>query len=153
MTPYQKAERLHKKVNTFILSCVDEGGYPLTKAVVPGRHRESLNELYFATNTSSKFVEAIRQNPKASVYFYSRKLVFVWKGCYLKGDMEIVTDTSVKEKFWDNKYKGAYEQGTFTDPDFCVLKFTPKTGRFYANFTIADFEFGRMENEQTNKAI
>ena len=140
MTPREKAERLHRKVNTFILSCVGSDGYPLTKAVVPGKHRESLSELYFCTNTSSKFAAEVAGNSKASVYFYSRKLIFVWKGCFLKGDMEIVTDMSVKEKFWDSKYKGAYEQGTFTDPDFCVLKFTPKSGRYYANFTIEDFE-------------
>jgi len=147
MTTYQRANQLHKKVNLFILSCIGEDGYPLTKAVVPGKYRESLNELFFATNTSSKFADAISKNQKASVYFYSRKLVFIWKGCYLKGDMEVVTDMAIKEKFWDNKYKGAYEQGTFTDPDFCVLKFTPKTGRFYANFTIADFDFEGKEND------
>ena len=55
MTPREKAERLHKKVNTFFLTCVGSDGYPLTKAVVPGKHRESLKELYFCTNTSSKF--------------------------------------------------------------------------------------------------
>ena len=141
MKPKEKAELLHKKVNTFILSCVGEDGYPLTKAVVPGKHRESLSELYFCTNTSSKFAAAISKNPKAGVYFYSRKLI-VWKGCYLKGDMEIVTDMGVKERFWDNKYKGAYEEGAFTDPDFCVLRFKARSGRFYANFNIADFEFG-----------
>jgi len=140
MTTKEKSELLHKKVNTFVLSCIDEDGYPLTKAVVPGKHRESLNELYFATNTSSNFASAISDNAKASVYFYSRKFLR-WKGCFLKGDMEIVTDMNIKEKYWDNKYKGAYEQGSFTDPDFCILKFTPKSGRFYANFTIADFIF------------
>jgi len=62
------------------------------------------------------------------------------EGLFLKGDMEIVTDITLKEKFWDNKYKSAYEQGTFTDSDFCVLRFTPKTGRLYANFAIEDFE-------------
>jgi len=134
-----KAEQLHKKVNTFFLSCIGDDGFPLTKAVVPGKYRESLNALYFATNTSSVFASAISNNPKAGVYFYSRKLVF-WKGCYLKGEMKIVTDMAVKEKYWDNKYKGAYEQGKFTDPDYCVLKFTPKSGRFYANFTVNDFE-------------
>jgi len=141
ITPREKAERLHKKVSTFILSCIGTDGYPLTKAVVPGKHRQSLDVLYFCTNSSSNFAAAINKNPKASVYFYSRKLIFIWKGCYLKGDMEIVTDMAVKERFWDNKYKGAYEQGTFTDPDFCVLRFTPKHGRFYANFTISDFTF------------
>jgi general stress protein 26 len=104
-----------------------------------------LSELYFCTNTSSKFAAAISSNPKAGVYFYSRKLI-VWKGCYLKGDMEIVTDMSVKEKLWYNKYKGAYEEQSYTDPDFCVLRFKPRSGRFYANFTIEDFEFGGIEN-------
>jgi len=140
MKPKQKAELLHKKVNTFILSCVGADGYPLTKAVVPGKHRESLSELYFATNTSSKFAEAVSNNAKASVYFYSRKSIIIWKGCYLKGDMEIVTDMDVKKRFWENKYKSAYEEQSYTDPDYCLLKFTPKSGRFYANFKLEDFE-------------
>jgi len=145
MTPKEKAERLHKKVNTFILSCVGEDGCPMTKAVVPGKHRESLGELYFATNTSSKFAKAISKNPKASVYFYSRKLIFVWKGCYLKGDMEIVTDMALKEKFWENKYKAAYDEQSYTDPDYCLIKFTPKSGRFYANFKLEDFKVNEHE--------
>jgi len=139
MTTRQKAEQLHRKVNTFILTCNGVDGYPQTKAVVPGKFRESLTELYFCTNTSSNFVAEISKNPKSSVYFYSRKFI-VWKGCSLKGEMEIVSDISVKEKYWQEKFKEAYVEKSFTDPDFCVLKFTPKSGRFYANFTIEDFE-------------
>ena len=138
MTPKEQAQRLHKKVNTFILTCVSSDGYPMSKAVVPGKHRQSISELYFCTNTSSKFVGAISQNPKASVYFYSRRLA--WKGCLLKGDMEIVTDMGIKEKYWLEQFKDAYPQQSFTDPDFCVLKFVPSAGRFYANFKLKDFE-------------
>ena len=47
MTAKEQAERLYKKVNTFMLTCVGLDGYPLTKAVIPGKHRESLSELYF----------------------------------------------------------------------------------------------------------
>jgi len=139
MTAREQAERLHKKVNTFFLSCTDSDGYPLTKAVVPGKYRESLKEIYFCTNTSSKFATEISKNPKSSVYFYSRKIIW-FKGCYLKGDMEIVIDMNIKKKYWQNIYKNAYPQKSFTDPDFCVLKFTATSGRFYADFTIADFE-------------
>jgi len=139
MTPKEKAERLYKKVNTFILSCVGEDGYPMTKAVVPGKYRKSLSEIYFCTNTSSKFADGISKNPKASVYFYSRRLIW-YKGCFLKGDMEIVNDMGVKKEYWQGIYKNAYPQKSFTDPDFCVLKFTPISGRLYADFTIADFE-------------
>ena len=139
MTAREKAERLYKKVNTFMLSCVGSDGYPLTKAVVPGKYRETLDELYFCTNTSSKFVAEISKNPKSSVYFYNRKIVW-FQGCLLKGDMEIVTDIGVKEKYWQNIFKNAYPEKSFTDPDFCVLRFTSIAGRFYANFTLADFE-------------
>jgi len=139
MTTKQQAEGLHKKANTFILSCVGEDGYPLTKAVVAGKHRESLDVLYFATNTSSNFVAEVRQNPKTGVYFYSRKLLN-WKGCQLKGDMEIVSDMAVKERYWRPMFKSAYPSKSFADPDFCVLRFVPTSGRYYANFKIADFE-------------
>ena len=139
MTAKQKAEKLYKSVNTFILTVGGADGYPLTKAVVPGKHRESLNEIYFATNTSSKFAQTVSTNPKSGVYFYKRGLIR-WQGCYLKGDMTIVSDMSVKERYWQEKFKGAYEEKSYTDPDFCVLKFTPTTGRFYANFTLEDFE-------------
>lgn len=136
--PRQKAEKLYKKVNTFILTCIGDDEYPLTKAVSPVKYRESLNELYFCTNTSSKFVAGLKQGSKSSVYFYSDNLI--WEGCLLKGDMEIVTDMSVKERYWQDKFKNAYPQKSFTDPDFCVLKFIPKSGRYYAMFNPQDFE-------------
>jgi len=139
MTSKEKAEKLHHKVNTFILTCVGEDGYPLTKAVVPGKYRESLKEMFFCTNTSSKFAAAIAKNPKGSAYFYSRRLL-IWKGCYLKGNFEIVTDMTVKQKYWQEKFKGAYEEKAFTDPDFCVLKFTTASGRLYANYSVENFE-------------
>jgi len=140
MTPKEKAEKMHTKVKNFFLSCVDEDGYPMTKAVVPGKHRESLNELYFATNTSSKFATAITKNPKGSVYFYSKKLIFVWKGCFLKGNFEVVMDMDTKQKYWSNLYKNAYEGKAYTCSDFCLLRFTPTTGRLYANFNVEDFD-------------
>ena len=138
MTTLEKATKLHKSVNTFILSSVSEDGFPLTKAVVPGKLRESLNEMYFCTNTSSQFARAVVSNEKACVYFYSRG--FIWKGCYLKGKMEIVTDVNLKQKYWQSKFKNAYKEKSFTDPDFCLLKFTPITGRFYSWFKPKDFE-------------
>jgi general stress protein 26 len=138
MTIKQKAEILHKNVNTFILTCIGTDGYPLIKAVVPGRYRGSINEMYFCTNTSSKFAAKIGKNPKAGVYFYTRKLI--WKGCMLKGKMEIVTDLALKEKYWQNKFKNAYPEKSYTDPDFCVLKFVPEAGRFYSWFKPEDFK-------------
>ena len=138
MTTREKAERLYRKVNAFILTCTGSDGYPLTKAVSPGKYRGSMGEIYFCTNTSSNFVAEISKNAKACVYFYSQRLM--WKGCQLKGDMEIVTDLGIKEKYWQNKFKNAYPQTSFVDPDFCVLKFIPKSGRYYSLFKPENFE-------------
>lgn len=142
MKTKDNAEKLFKRVKTFVLTCVDKDGYPITKAVVPGKHRESLSEIYFCTNTSSNFATAIKGNPKGGVYFYSRKLL-KWQGCMLKGDFEIVTDIAARQKYWQEKFKGAYAEKSYTDPDFCLLKFTPTSARYYCNFTIQDFEVGR----------
>lgn len=139
MTIKQQSEKLYKKVNTFLLSCVDEEGYPLTKAVCPGKLRGNFHEIYFCTNTSSRFASAIAKNDKAGVYFYSRRLV--WKGCTLKGHMQIVNDLAEKEKYWQNKFKNAYAEKSYTDPDFCLLKFTPISGRFYSWYKSEDFLF------------
>ena len=137
MTAKQKAEKLYKKVNTFLITCVGADGYPLTKAVVPGKYRESIDEIFFCTNTSSRFTAEISKNPKANVYFYSR--ILIWKGCMLKGKMEIVSDMNIKKKYWLNKFKDAYPEKSYTDPDFCVLKFVPESGRYYSWYRIEDF--------------
>ena len=134
---FEKAERLHKKVEVFILTCVGSDGYPLTKAVIPGKYRDSLKELYFTTNTSSRFVNEVSKNSKASVYFYIQELS--WDGCMLKGDFEIVTDLKLKEKYWIEDFKEAYNEQSFTCPDFCLLRFVPKSGRFYSKYTLEDF--------------
>lgn len=138
LTVKEKAEKLYKKVKVFMLSCSGADGYPLTKAVVPGKYRDSLDEMYFCTNTSSKFAGEVGNNTKACVYFYSK--VIIWKGCYLKGNMEIVPDIQVKKKFWQTKFKNAYPERSASDPEFCVLKFTPLSGRFYSWFKPEDFE-------------
>lgn len=137
MTTREKANKLHKKVKMLIITCVDSDGYPLTKAVVPGKYRESIEEIYFCTNTSSKFASEIIKNSKSSVYFYSRRLV--WQGCLLKGEMQIVTDMKVKEIFWQEKFKNAYPEKSFTDPDFCLLRFVPISGRYYSWYKLEDF--------------
>lgn len=137
-SPIIQAERLHRRVKTFIITCNGIDGYPLTKAVVPGKYRQSLKEIYFCTNTSSKFVTAIKNDQRAGVYFFTRKII--WKGCHLKGNMEIVTDRQTKERFWQKKFKNAYPEKSPNDPDFCLLKFTTISGRFYSWFKPEDFE-------------
>jgi len=117
------------------ISSVDSDGFPNTKAMLPPRKREGIKVFYFTTNTSSMRVAQYRANPKACIYFCDSRSN---RGVMLKGTMEVLEDPTSKQLIWqtgDTKY---YAQGV-TDPDYCVLRFTAHTGRYYTNFSSENF--------------
>jgi len=112
------------------ISSVDGDGFPNTKAMLPPRKREGIREIYFSTNTSSMRVGQYRENPKACLYFCDRRF---FRGVMLKGTMEVLEDAEIKKTIWrfgDTRY---YLKGV-TDPDYCVLRFTAREGRYYSGF-------------------
>ncbi len=56
----------------------------------------------------------------------------------LKGTMEVIEDSVIKEIIWQDGDTVYYPKG-ITDPDYCVLKFTAMQGRYYSNFKSEDF--------------
>ena len=85
---------------------------------------------YFTTNTSSRHTAQYRENPKACIYFCDRRF---FRGAMLKGTMEILEDSASKEMIW-REGDTMYYPGGVTDPDYCVMRFTAVSGRFYSNF-------------------
>ena|SRR5690554_4997890 len=124
------------KANISIISSVDSKGFPNTKAMLPPRMREGIKHIYFSTNTSSMRVNQYIDNPKACLYFYDKRF---FRGVMLKGTMEVLQDSESKVKIWRDGDKRYYPKGV-TDPDYCVLRFTTKNGRFYSNFKSENFE-------------
>lgn len=57
----------------------------------------------------------------------------------LVGHMEVLEDSDSKEMIWQEGDTMYYPEGV-TDPDYCVLKFTAVSGRYYANFHSETFE-------------
>jgi general stress protein 26 len=53
--------------------------------------------------------------------------------------IEILNDEANKKLIWQRGMKNAYKNGGINDPDYCVLKFTAKTGRFYYWFETETF--------------
>lgn len=135
----EQAQKLLKKVRKFILCAVDEDGFPTAKAVLPSKMRDSLEKIYFVTNTNSNYVRDITRNNKASVYFFNP---IFYKGCLLKGEMSVCNDTDIKSKLWKDSYKYAYPEPDkkFNDPDFCVLEFRASKGRYYSMLKKTDFD-------------
>ena len=124
------------KAGVPIISSVDPDGFPNSKAMLPPRKREGIKHIFFSTNTSSMRVGHYLKNPKACVYFFDRRF---FKGVMLRGTMAVLHDQPSKEMIWRDGDELYYPEGV-TDPDYCVLRFTAKNGRYYSNFKSEDFE-------------
>lgn len=124
------------KTSVSIISSVDATGFPNTKAMLPPRKRQGIKYLYFTTNTSSMRVGQYTHNPNACVYFFDKRY---YRGVMLKGTMEVLLDSDIKEMIWRDGDEMYYPKGV-TDPDYCVLRFTACNGRYYSNFKSENFE-------------
>ena len=134
--PNSTIGNLIDKVSVSIISSVDDEGFPNSKAMLPPRKREGIKHIYFSTNTSSMRVAQYEKNPKACVYFFDKRF---YRGVMLKGAMSVLHESAIKEEIWQEGDDRYYPQG-LNDPDYCVLCFTAKEGRYYANLKSVDFE-------------
>ena len=134
--PVKMIGNLIDKQGVSFISSVDENGYPNTKAMLPPRRREGIKVFYFTTNTSSMRVSQYKYSPKACIYFCDRRF---FRGVMLVGHMEVLDDAASKEMIWQEG-DTMYYPGGVTDPDYCVLKFTAQSGRYYANFHSESFQ-------------
>ncbi len=131
----QTIGNLIDKQGVSFISSIGDDGFPYTKAMLPPRKREGIKIFHFTTNTSSMRVSQYRENPKACIYFCDKRF---FRGVMLKGIMEVLEDSGSKEMIWRESDTMYYPKGV-TDPDYCVLKFTAQSGRYYANFHSEDF--------------
>ncbi|MBQ8904058.1 MAG: pyridoxamine 5'-phosphate oxidase family protein [Oscillospiraceae bacterium] len=135
----QKAlEKFIDRQNVSFICSVDENNYPNMKAMLKSRKRVGLKEFYFSTNTSSMRVKQFMNNPNASIYFYHKGLI-KYTGVMLVGKMEVLTDQETKNMIW-RKGDTIFYKGGVTAPDYCVLKFTAQSGRYYCDLKTEDFE-------------
>ena len=137
MNPKKIEKFIHKQKVSFICS-IDDENYPNVRAMSKPREHIGLKEFYFSTNTSSAKVQQYRNNPNASIYFYHKGLI-KYTGVILKGKMKVLTDQTTKDLIWRTGDTIFYKKGK-TDPDYCVLKFTATSGRYYQNLQTQSFK-------------
>lgn len=133
----KKIEKFLSKRKVCFIGSLDEEHYPNIKAMLKPRKHNRLKEFYFSTNTSSMRVKQFRENPCASIYFYHKGLL-KYSGVMLKGTMEVLTDQETKNSIWKTGDTLFYKKGV-TDPDYCVLKFTATSGRYYCDLKSESF--------------
>ena len=123
------------KQRVAFIGSLDFEGFPNVKAMLQPRKREGIKTIYLTTNTSSMRVAQYRKDNRACVYFCDSRF---FRGVMLRGTMEVLTDSASKEMIWREGDTMYYKEGV-TDPDYCVLKFTAISGRFYSNFSSEEF--------------
>lgn len=133
--PGQTIGNLADKMKLAFIGSVDEQGYPNIKAMLQLRSREGIKIFYFTTNTSSMRVHQYLTENKACIYFCDSRF---FRGVMLRGTMEVLTDAESKAMIWREGDTIYYPKGV-TDPDYCVLKFTAISGRYYSNYHSEEF--------------
>ncbi len=133
-----KIQKFIKSRKVSFICSVDEKGYPNVKAMLRPRKVNGLKEFYFSTNTSSLRVKQFQNNPNASIYFYHKGLI-KYTGVMLVGKMEVLTDQDTKDLIWRRGDTMFYKKGV-TDLDYCVLKFTAESGRYYCDLKTESFD-------------
>ena len=134
--PEKTVGSMADKAKLTCISYLDQDGFPTTRAMLRPREREGIRVFWFSTNTSSRKVQAFRENPKASIYFVDTRF---FRCVSLSGTVEVLETAEAKERIW-REGDNMYYHGGITDPDYCVLKFTAIKGRYYSNFKSEDFE-------------
>ncbi|MBR5767843.1 MAG: pyridoxamine 5'-phosphate oxidase family protein [Clostridia bacterium] len=135
-----KIEKFIGRRQVAFICSVDGEGFPNVKAMLRPRKTDGLKYFYFSTNTSSMRVGQYLKNPNACIYFY-RKGLFRYTGVMLRGKMEVLTDQETKNAIWRRGDTVFYKDGV-TDPDYCVLKFTAESGRYYCDLRTENFTVG-----------
>ena len=134
----KKIEDFIDKQRVSFICSIDDESFPNVKAMLKPRKRIGLKEFYFSTNSSSMRVKQYKDNSNASIYFYHKGLV-KYVGVMLKGKMEVLTDQETKNMIWKTGDTMFYKKGV-TDPDYCVLKFTATSGRYYCDLKTESFD-------------
>lgn len=118
-----------------MLGTIDAQGYPNIRALIKVEN-EDLRKIWFSTNTSSRKIPQLENNPKTCVYFVDFDK---WMGLMLVGQVEILQDPESKQRIWHEGDEKYYPLGV-NDPDFSVLRFTTQWGRYYHALTHTTFE-------------
>lgn len=131
------------KQRVAFIGSVDAAGFPNIKAMLQPRKREGISVIYLTTNTSSLRVSQFLKESRSCLYFCDARF---FKGIMLKGRVEVLTDHVSKEMIWREGDTMYYKEGV-TDPDYCVLKFTAVSGRYYSNFKSENFAIESLTDE------
>ncbi len=111
------------------LASIDENGYPRPVPMVKVKDEDGA--IYVSTGTSSAKTAHFKANPKAGMSIVKGANSIVYTG-----EVEIVTDEAVRRSLWGD-WMLEHFPGGMEDPEYCVLKFTPKSYTYWIDNVFA----------------
>lgn len=131
----EKGLVLANRSDIALLGTIGPEGYPNIRAMIK-MENEGLKTIWFTTNTSSRKIPQLQNNPKVSVYFVDFEK---WMGLMLVGSITILQDAESRKRCWREGFEKYYPKG-INDPDYSVLRFTAHWGQYYHGLTITSFD-------------
>lgn len=125
----EKAAQMVATAQVITVASIDENGYPRPVAMVKIKDQDGA--IYVSTGTSSAKTAHFKANPKAGV-----SIVRGGDSIVYTGEMEIVKDEALKRSLWSD-WMLEHFAGGVEDPEYCVLKFTPKSATYWIDNTFA----------------
>lgn len=119
----EKAAQMVATAQIITVASIDENGYPRPVAMVKIKDEEGA--IYVSTGTSSAKTAHFKANPKAGV-----SIVRGGDSIVYTGEMEIVGDEALKHSLWGDWMLDHFPGGV-EDPEYCVLRFTPKSATYW----------------------
>jgi len=134
-------QKMLKASRDAIVCSIDDQGAPAAKAMFVLTNDEP-GIFWFSTNTSSIRAGHFGKRPQASLYFFDPKGLQM-RGLLIIGTMEVRLDDQTKKAFWKPTDRIYYPKGP-TDPDYCILRFTPGQCNYYHSLQKHLFAFEEL---------
>lgn len=129
------AQKLVQEAKDCVVVTIDSDGMPCAKAMFLAKSLD-ISRLWFSTNTSSRRVNQIKNNPTMTVYIYNSKTI---EGLMLSGKAYVEEERKYREWLWDES-SIEYYPGGIDDPDYCVMGFEARLADYYHGGYTTTFE-------------
>lgn len=138
----KKTHDIIKKSSESAVGYIDKEGYPhvATRSII---QPTGMFTCYFSTDTSGNMAQCLQHNNRGSLCFRHGN-----DNITLMGTFQMVEDMKVKESMWIDWFINHYPGG-YTDPEFCLLKFTCERASLWVDGEIARFNISDLLTVQS----
>lgn len=91
---------------------------------------------WIATNTSSRKVRELRNDPRGSLYYFDTA---TFEGLTVQGTFEEILDHDIRAAIWVDGWNMFYPGG-LDGGDFSVFRFHPAKARYYHGLSVLEFD-------------